>query len=295
MQRKDRIDLSGAVALTAFALFLAFNQIIIKWVNGGLQPIFFAGLRSLIALAALWLWMTLAGRRPRLERDMAGPGLAAGLAFGCEFLLMFLALDLTTVTRTAVLLYSMPVWMAIGGHLFLTGERIGRLKAAGLLLAFGGVALALTDRTQAGQANLLGDLCAIGAAMCWAGIALTARATRMSRLKPEMQLYWQVAVSIPVLFAAAPFFGPFIRDLQPLHLAGLAFQGIVVVAAGFMFWLRLLAIYPAAGVASFSFLTPVFGVILGWLLLGEPVGPRLAVAVLLVAGGIILINRPQKS
>ena len=295
MERKDRIDLFGALALSGFSLFLAFNQIVIKWVNAGLQPVFFAGLRSAIAWAVLWLWMTRAGRRPQLSRAMALPGLGIGLAFSVEFIFLFLALDLTTVTRTAILLNSMPVWMTIGAHLFLPGERITPVKALGLVSAYAGVALALSQRTDTGQAALAGDLCALGAAICWAAIALVARGTRLRALAPEMQLYWQVTVSVPVLLIAAPFFGPLIREFAPVHILGVAFQGVVVVALGFVFWLRLLAIYPAAGVASFAFLSPVFGVTLGWLLLSEPVGLRLAMAAALVAAGIVLINRPAKA
>lgn len=295
MERRNGIDAFGAGALVAFAFFLAVNQIIIKMVNAGLQPVFFAGLRSLIAAVALWAWMRWRGRPMRLTRDMAGPGIAVGLVFGFEFLFMFLALDLTTVTRTAVLLYSMPVWMALAAHFLLPGERLRPMRVAGLALAFLGVALALTDRAVGGEASLAGDLCAVVAAMCWAGIALIARASRLSTLRPDMQLYWQVIVSVPLLLGASVFFGPFIRDLQPVHLAGLAYQGVVVVAAGFAFWLWLLSIYPASGVASFAFLTPVFGVALGWLLLDEPVGPRLFAALVLVAVGIVLINRPAKA
>ena len=101
-------------------------------------------------------------------------------------------------------------------------------------------------------------------------------------------------VSAPILFVAAPFFGPFIRELETIHLWGLAFQIVVVVTLGFAFWLWLLSIYPAASVAAFSFLSPVFGVLFGWALLGEHVGWPVLVALILVAAGLILINRPAQ-
>jgi len=50
----------------------------------------------------------------------------------------------------------------------------------------------------------------------------------------------------------------------------------------------------ASSVASFSFLSPVLGVALGWLLLGEHVGPQILLALVLVCAGLILINRPRK-
>jgi len=295
MERKSGMDTFGAVSLTGFSLFLAFNQIIIKFVNAGIQPVFFAGLRSLIAVACLWLWMALRGRPARLRSDMLWPGIAIGLAFAGEFLCLFIALDLTTVTRTSILLYSMPVWLAIAAHFLLPGERITGRKGVGLLLAFAGVVWAIADRSDgSGRANLLGDFCALLAAFGWAGIALLARGTRLASIRPEMQLFWQVVVSGPVLVACAPLFGPLLRELTALHLAGLAFQGVVVVSAGFVFWLWLLSIYPPASVASFSFLTPIFGVSLGWLVLDEPLGPALLGSAVLVAAGIILINRPAR-
>jgi drug/metabolite transporter (DMT)-like permease len=296
MNRKPHIDAFGAVSLTLFGAFLAFNQIVIKVVNEGLQPVFFAGVRSAIAIVCLGAWLTYKGRPPKLERRFLGPGVLIGLAFAGEFLFLFLALDLTTVTRTSIILYSMPVWLAVGAHFFLPGEQVTPLKLLGLALAFAGVAWAILDRSSGnGEASLPGDFCALVAAWGWAAIALLARGTRLKEMPPDMQLFWQVSVSAPVLILVAPLFGPLIRDLQPIHLAGLAFQGVIVVSAGFVFWLWMLSIYPSASVASFSFLTPIFGVALGWLMLGEQVGPAILGAAALVAVGIILINRPARA
>ena len=52
-----------------------------------------------------------------------------------------------------------------------------------------------------------------------------------------MQVFWQVLVSTPILLLAAPLFGPLVRDLAPTHLWGLGFQIVVIVSAGFIFWL----------------------------------------------------------
>jgi drug/metabolite transporter (DMT)-like permease len=296
MQRKRQMDMFGAVSLTGFSLFLAFNQIVIKFVNQGLQPVFFAGLRSVIAIFCLMLWMRVMGRPVRLRRRYAAAGVLAGVAFAVEFICLFLALDLTTVTRTSIILYSMPVWLTLAAHFILPDERVTGPKALGLVLAFAGVALAMLARPSGpGQASLLGDLFALMAAWGWAGIALVVRGTNLREERPEMQLFWQVLVSAVLLVGVAPFFGPLIRDFQPIHIAGLAFQGVLVVTAGYMFWLWLLTVYPAGSVASFSFLTPVFGVFMGWLVLEEHVGLPILVAAALVAVGIILINRPVRA
>jgi len=293
MQRKDRIDGFGAGALLAVMLLLAFNQVIVKVVNEGLQPVFFAGLRSALAVPFVGGWLWLRGQPPRLTRATAGAGVLIGTVFAAEFLCLFLALDLTTVSRASIIFYSMPVWMALMAHFGLAGERLTRLRVVGLALAFTGTVVAILDQSGAatGQASLAGDMFALGGAVGWAGTAFIARRPVMAAVGPQMQLFWMVLVSAPILLLAAPLFGPLIRDLQPVHLFWLVFQAGVVVTGGFMSWLWLLSIYPAATVASFSFLTPIFGLTLGWLLLNEPVSAQVLVAAALVAVGIILINR----
>ncbi|MFN0116442.1 MAG: DMT family transporter [Paracoccaceae bacterium] len=297
MNKRDRIDAFGAVSLTGFALFLAFNQIVIKWVNEGLQPVFFAGLRSALAFLVLTLWFALARRPQRLRRRDLVPGVLAGAAFALEFVFLFIALDLTSVAHTAILLYSMPVWMALMAHVFLPGERLTAMRSAGLALAFAGVGVAILWRGGAvagAHVSLTGDLCALAAAVCWAAIAIIVKSLSLREVKAETQLYWQLMVSAPILLVLSPLFGPLLREFQPAHLLGIAFQALAVASAGFMFWLWLLSIYPASGVASFSFLTPVFGVALGWLLLGEPLTAGVFVALVLVALGMVLINRPAR-
>ncbi len=292
-EKRDRIDAFGAISLIAFSALLGFNQVVIKVVNDGLQPVFFAGLRSAGAVFCVgaWIWFRGIGLKPN-----PGTGLAAlitGLFFALEFLLLFTALDLTTVSRSSVILYSMPVWMAIGGHLFLKGEALTTQKSLGLAIAFAGVAWAILNQdTGAGEASRMGDLLALAASICWAGIGLMAKGSALRHEPPERQLLWQVLVSGPILILAAPLFGPLIRDLEPIHYWGLAFQIVILVSGGFVFWLWLLSIYPAASVAAFSFLAPIFGVAFGWLLLGEPLGPALLGALALVALGLWLMNRP---
>lgn len=294
MDRKDKIDAFGVIALTGFAILLAFNQVVIKVTNGGLQPVFFAGLRSAGALICLLIWLKIRGIPLNFGTgSVRWAGLVIGLVFSFEFMCLFIALDLTTVGRSAVLFYSMPVWMAIGAHLFVPGERLTGVKATGLVLSLLGVLWAMMGRVP-GQGSVWGDLAAVGAAVGWAATGLMAKSSPLRVLRPEMQLIWQVGISAPVLLILSLFFGDLVRDLAPIHLWGLAFQIVVVVSAGFLFWLWLLSIYPASGVASFSFLSPVFGVLLGWLLLGEALAPSLLVSLALVVAGIILINRPAR-
>lgn len=290
MIRKPHIDLIGAVALTAFALNLALNQVVVKVSNGGFQPVFMAAIRSVGAGMVLVIWMRARGIPMTLPKPAHLGAAVAGVLFAVEFTFLFKALDLTTVSRASILFYAMPIWLALASHVLLPGERLSPTRVLGMALAMGGVVLAVADR-GAGQASLLGDALAIGAGMCWAGIALCVRITPLSEARAEQQLVWQVLISAPLLLIAALFFGDLVRDLRTIHVAGLAYQIVFIASFGFLFWFWLLKIYPASGVASFSFLSPVFSVLLGWLILGEQIGLSIWAALALVAVGLVLINR----
>jgi len=291
MERKEAIDAFGAVSLVGFSLVLALGQVMIKLGNEGFGPVWFAGMRSVLSLALLLAWMRFRGIRLEMGRRWWASGLLIGLCFSAEFVFLFLALDLTTVARSALIFYTMPVWLALLAHFLLPGERLTAVKFAGLALAFAGVALVLAGR-GGGSGSFAGDLCALAGAWCWAGLALVARGTVLREVRAESQLVWQLAVSAVVLCALAPLFGPLLRGPEALHWAMLGGQSLLVASAGFLFWLWILKIYPASSVASFGFLTPVFGTLLGWLILGEPLPGVVLVALVLVAAGLWLVNRP---
>jgi drug/metabolite transporter (DMT)-like permease len=293
MERKTSLDMFGMLSLTGFAMLLGINQVAIKLGNTGLQPVFMAGIRSLGALLVLLLWMRLRGVEFRIRPGTVPSGVLMGLLFSIEFSCLFFALDWTTVARTSILFYTMPVWLGFAGHFLLDGDRLTPLKLAGQGLAVLGVAIAVLDRGGSGEATLLGDALALCAAMCWAGIALLARVAPVSKTRPEMQLFWQLVISAPALLILSLWFGPFVRDFQVYHMGLLIFQIVCIASMGFLFWFWLLSIYPASSVASFSFLTPILGVVLGWALLGETLGPSILISLLLVCAGLVLINRPR--
>lgn len=289
--RKDRIDTVGAAALIGFALLMGLNQVLIKLVNAGLAPAFQAGLRSACALPLVLLFALATRRRLSVRDGSLGPGIACGLLFSGEFLLLFFGLEYTAVSRASVLFYTMPVWVALGAHFLIPGERMSLRRLIGLALAVGGVALALLGRSPSlGPEALIGDLMCLGGAACWAGIALVVRTTRLQRSEPEMQLVYQLAVSAVVLLAAAPLFGDLVRQVTPAIVGIFAFQVVFVVSVGFLIFFWVLRHYPASDMAAFAFLAPVFGVMAGWIGLDEAISPAIIGALALVSTGIVLVN-----
>ena len=294
MEKKDHIDLFGTIALISLSALLGINHVVIKVVNSGLNPIFFAGLRSVIAFIFLVIYFKLTNKKIRFSKDTIAISFFAGMVFALEFLFLFLALDFTSVTRNSILYYSMPIWITAFGHFFLPNEKLNFFKTVGSIFAFAGVTLAISDNEETFSIQnwqLIGDFMAIIAAILWAVIIYLAKGTKFKKVPPEMQLLWMLMVSGPILLIASLFFGELVRDFRMLHLWGLLFQSIVVAGGGFLFWLWLVSVYPASSVASFSFLSPIFTIFFGWLLLSETLDASFVLAAFLVIFGLVCINK----
>ena len=293
MKRQQTMDIKGAALLVCFAIVLAFNQVVIKVTNDGFQAAFQAGMRSVGAIFLIWAWMTWKTQSVRLPRRLWAVGVWAGFLFTAEFICLFTALDLTSVARVSILFYSMPVWLAIFAHFLLPGEQLTPARALGLALAMAGVIWAVLERDPVAGGSILGDVLAIIAALSWAAIALTVRLSRLREEPPETQLFVQQLVAAPILIGFGLWVGDPISDPTALHWAGVMYQTVIVAFAGFLLWFYLVAKHSASGVASFSFLSPVFAVFMGWGILGERIGVGTWGALILVSLGLILINRKR--
>ncbi len=295
-ERKDRVDLAGAFWLVTFAVIMGINQVLVKLVNAGLAPVFQAGLRSACALLPVLIYAIYTKRKLAISDGSLIPGICCGTLFAAEFMLTFSAFDYTSVARVTMLFYTMPFWLACAAHFLIPGERLTALRVLGLIMAVIGVGWALLRNDYpATDYALVGDLMCLVAALCWAGIALLARTTALSKSSPEMQLVYQLAVSGAIMLPLAPVFGDLVRDFTAQIGVLFAFQVLVVVSFGFLMWFRVLAIYPASDMASFGFLTPLFGVMFGWLILGETITLEFLGALALVCGGIVLVNRKKQA
>jgi drug/metabolite transporter (DMT)-like permease len=124
---------------------------------------------------------------------------------------------------------------------------------------------------------------------------MTIKTTRLRKVSAEKVLIYQLGVSAFMGLALAPLFGPLIREITPVVVLAFVYQVFPVVAVSYIAWFWILLRYPAGQLSAFTFLTPVFSVLFGALILSEPVTINLAAALVLVALGIYLVNRPRRA
>lgn len=277
-------------------MLLGLNQVMVKLVNEGFAPLFQGGLRSACAVVLILAYALFRRRNLNFRDGTLGLGILNGSLFGLEFAMLFLALDYTSVARVSLFFYTMPFFVAIGAHFLFPGERLTLARLVGLGLAILGVGIGLFSKNpDGGEASLLGDLLALGAAIAWASIALLTRGSRLANIPLEQNLLYQLGVSAVLLIGLALVTGETVREVTPTILGIFAFQVVFIASFGFLLWFWILSIYPVSDMASFSLLTPLSAVFFGWVVFDETLTIEFLIALLLVVSGLLLINRKPKT
>ena len=294
-------DAFAILAMIVLCAIWGFQQVAIKSTNGLIGPMLQAALRSAIATALVWGWTRTRGTQLFTPDGTLGAGMLAGMLFAGEFICIFLGLTLTSASRMAVFLYTAPCFTALGLHLFVPGERMRAVQWLGIVVAFAGMALAFADGFARAPASgtalsgLAGDALGVLAGALWAATTVVVRATSLSHASASKTLFYQLSVSAVVLFALA-----LVRsETQTVHVtalavASLAYQAVIVAFVSYLTWFWLLTRYMASRLSVFSFLTPLFGVTFGVVLLGESFSGRFLIASTLVLAGIVLVNAPAR-
>jgi drug/metabolite transporter (DMT)-like permease len=293
--RKNHLDSLAVGLLLLCCAFWGFQQILIKATVAEVPPLWQASLRFWGATVLLWLWCRWRAV-PLFSRDgtLKG-GLLAGLLFAAEFAFIYLGLMHTTASRLTVFLYTSPFVVALLLPRVVPGEALRRVQWIGLSIAFTAVALAFSEGFMqsspvAGQWR--GDAMALAAGVLWGLTTLTIRASRLATASAEKTLFYQVAVTAAVAPVLSLALGePWSLDYSGQAWGSLALQTAVGAFASYLTWMWLLRHYPATQMSSFTFLTPVFALLFGVVLLGEPLTLQLVLALVGVAVGIVLVSR----
>lgn len=233
---------------------------------------------------AAWIGLSLAQRGATVRYIVAQTAI-----FALTQALLFVALGMTSAGRVAILFNMQPFFTLLLLPLFVAGDRLTPRRWLGTGIAFAGVALVLGERGSGG-ASLVGDLLALVSAVGWTGnIILNKRMP--GQFNPVSMVFWNCAGAIP-LFAVLSL------ALEPAEawrftssaVASVLYLGVVAACLGFVLVAWLTRAYSASRVNVFVFLSPVFGVLIGWAVLGEAVTLMQGLGALAVAAGILFVT-----
>jgi drug/metabolite transporter (DMT)-like permease len=290
---RERLDLPAVAALLLCCALWGLNQVAIKAALPEVPALIQLSIRTVLACALLLGWMQWRGVGWKLRDGTLWPGLLAGVLFAVEFGCMFVGLQYTTAARSVVFINTSPFIVALMLAWLLPAERLRPSQAAGLVIAFAGVAFAFSEPApQAGRWPWLGDTLIIAAAVLWGLTTVTIRLSTLRSAPAEKTLAYQLLVAALLSPLAAWLQGsPWPATWSSLALTSLFYQAVIVTFASYLLWFWLLTRYPATKVQAFVFLTPVFGTAWAAGLLGEPLGVELLVALVAIGAGLVLLNR----
>ena len=293
VDKKQTLDTTAIVLLVILCVSWGMQQVAIKVANHGVPPLLQCGIRSGGASLLLFFWM-MARKEPILEKDgTLWWGIAAGLLFAGEFLLVFWGLDFTLASRAGIFLYLSPFVVALGAQLFIPGENLSPIQIIGLCCAFIGILIVFRESLSFPSIKMLiGDSMLVGAAIFWGATTVLIKASPLVMIKPSKTLLYQLAVSAAITPVASWLKGePGIVLLTPLIVSSIIYQTVWVAFVTYLAWFWLVRHYPPSRLASFTFLTPLVGVLAGGFFLNEPISSMLIVSLVLVGTGIYLVNR----
>ncbi|MEN8638055.1 DMT family transporter [Pseudomonas sichuanensis] len=286
-------DAFALQVMLGLCLIWGCQQVLIKSAAVDIAPVMQAAFRNGIAAVLVGLLVCFKGGWGQVGSTWRA-GVLAGALFGLEFLFIAEGLKLTSAAHMSVFLYTAPIFTALGLHIMMPSERLRLLQWLGILLAFAGIALAFAGGVSFEQLDgrmLLGDALAILGGLAWGATTVVVRCSRLSEAPATLTLFYQLAVGFAGLLLMALVSGQ-IADfaLTPLAVGSVLFQGIVVSFVSYLTWFWLLRKYLASNLAVFSFITPLFGVTFGVVLLDEPLSLNFVLGAALVLVGVIMVS-----
>jgi drug/metabolite transporter (DMT)-like permease len=284
------IPLSAALFTGFLCTLFGANAVAIKYSLSGIGPFTAAGLRFSIAAAAIYFWARFTGRPFALRKGQASQLLIISVVFTLQLGLLYLGLEKTSASRGTLMVNLQPFFLLLLAHWFIPGDRITRKKILGLIMGAAGMVLVFSGKKGITSDVQIGDLMILITAFFWA--VNTVYTKRIIHLfSPFQMVFYPMLFCIPIFLLAGYFWdAEMIIHLDGKVLVALLYQSLVTASFGFVAWNTMLLKYGAVALHSFIVIMPVAGVLLGGLVLGEPITWELLLALVLIVSGIVIVN-----
>jgi drug/metabolite transporter (DMT)-like permease len=290
-----------AVALIPPTLW-ATSIIAAKVVVGSLPPLTAAAIRFLMAAAIMWgLRATLPGpwQRPQ-GRDWIWLALTGFFQTSLYFAFQYAGVEYTSAGNASIIVNIRPIFVAILA-LFLLNERLTRNTMVAILLGFAGVLIITSQGSlknlSMSTTHFLGDMLIVLNALSGAvGLVLTKKV--LGKFRPLPALVYTIsfgALGLLPFAAAEMWWRGGLPSTNWLPWLLLVYQAVFCSVVAHFLWNNVLSRLEASKTAVFLYVTPIVGVILANVLLGEVITIYLLIGAVLVLGGTYQVARPRRA
>jgi drug/metabolite transporter (DMT)-like permease len=286
----QELPLLAAIFTSILCIGFGANAVAIKISLSGLGAFSTAGLRFSIATLAIFLWAKISQRSFTIKKGQAHQLLIISMLFTVQLGLLYFGLNKTNASRGTLLINLQPFFVLFLAHCFIPGDQITKRKILGLFMGFTGMAMVFLGRKGITTDIQTGDFMILINAFIWACNTVYTKKI-INAFDPFQIVLYPMIFSVPFFFLAGLLWdGTMIEYVNLNVLIALLYQGLVTASFGFVAWNSMLQKYGAVSLHSFLFIMPVSGVLLGGLVLGEPITFNILLALVLIVSGILMVN-----
>ncbi len=260
-------------SLLLVAVIWALNFSVIKITLEEIDPFSFNVLRYVLASFTLILIAKCRGKSILVKKEHLLPLILIGIVGNVVYQALFIiGVDLTFAANSAVILGTIPVWIALLAHIF-TEEKLTFKKSFGLITAFFGVGLIISGRKGGFDfysSNTIGDIIVLGSAIAWAIYTILSKKYLKIYDSSQYSAFISIVGVVGLLILGMPSLAK--TDFSTISLAaygGIFYSGFLSVGLAYFVWNRGVHLIGAIRTASFQNLVPVLGLIFGVILLNE--------------------------
>ena len=287
------IRLPSALLAVVISGFRGANQVAIRYALSAFAPLWTAFGRMAVSCLAVWFWTRFRGVSLEFEADERRQLAVLGAVFTVQIGLLHWGADLTSPGYAVVLINTNPIFASLVAHFFVPGDRLSPRRAMGLAVAFAGICTIFLGRPDPPLAvrPLLGNtMITVSGAMVGARTVYIQRLVQ--RMDPAKAVIWQMLISLPFFAIGGALLGGH-EGRDPFNwraMTALTYQGVIVGGVALVLWVHLLRRHTPGSLTVFSFLTPLFGVVLSSIAFDEKITSRLLLGLVCVVAGIALVN-----
>ena len=250
MGERKGFDACASSLMIVLCIVWGLQQVVLKIAAADISPIMQIAIRSGLSALLVFPLIQLQQGTHLYSKAYLWPGIWLAFLFSAEFLLVAQALTLTSASHTVVLLYTAPIFVALGLHWKLPSERLSKLQWSGILIAFMGIVTTFIGRENQPEHGLsqvlLGDLLALLAGIMWALTTISLRLSKLNEAHPTQTLFYQLLGGFVFLFPVAFLLGQAEIHWTYIAIGSLVFHTLIMSFMSLMLWFWLLRNYLAS-------------------------------------------------
>ncbi len=297
-QNFDNPDFTFVAGILSVFLCAVFgsNAVAIKLAFAGLGVFTTAAIRFSVAALAIFVWARATGQTIGLKKGQLHQVLILAALFAVQLSMFYFGLSKSNASRGTLIANLLPFWILFLAHFFIPGDRITGRKFLGILLGFGGVAFMFAETKGVTAGFRVAELIILLATFIWACSVIYLKRI-IAGFSPFQITLYSMIFSVPIFFLEALLWdAPMVSQLDSKVIGAVLYQSLVTAAFGFVAWNTLLQKYGAVALHSFIFIMPISGVVLGGVVLGEPITLKILTALALIVAGILVVHlKPRKA